>query len=137
MKLFTIFKGRHAPPHNATEPVVKPAVERPRHRCPFYRFSPLLDIMRDQRVGNQCAILSDRGEHGMFSPCKMEVDGETPDWEHCFLAGECRQDTVALRIGERVTVFPEEFPPEGVPFADWYRYVMDGATQRPPPRPDG
>ena len=57
--------------------------------CPFYgrAFVPVAPYVRDQppfllldQHGNQCALIVTS-----HAPCRMEMEGETPDWQACAL----------------------------------------------------
>lgn len=63
--------------------------------CPFYGramfYSP---VPRSQppfvlfpQNGNQCALIL-----SSHAPCRMELDGETPDWKTCILVREIRME---------------------------------------------
>jgi len=47
------------------------------HRCPFYGFSADFPGALCSSGGNQCAL-----KEG-FSPCQMEKEGLSVDWDHC------------------------------------------------------
>jgi len=83
--------------------------------CPFYGFSAVeeMKVFMDTK-GNQCALVS-----GSFSPCKMEVDGETPDWYSCSLnTPEIRGDID--NYTDDCMVFPDELrSSKGISLNDW------------------
>jgi hypothetical protein len=64
--------------------------------CPFYgralfashfvtQNQPPFVLFRQD--GNQCAIVV-----RSYAPCRMEMDGETPDWKRCILVREMRME---------------------------------------------
>jgi hypothetical protein len=75
-----------------------------RPRCPFYGLhsaqGALIDTSR-----NQCALIIES-----YSPCQMEVDGQTPYWETCPLNTPQLRETIANKEDE-VRVFPNELRP--------------------------
>ncbi len=110
-----------------------PNFNKPRPACPFYGFGmPLGRVMMDTE-GNQCALV--RGSH---SPCAMEMNGQTPDWNKC-----SSEDNEALieefdKMTEKhLRVAPKEFWPDGksswkgLPFKTWKEYVMGNQVERP------
>lgn len=103
---------------------------RPRHRCPFYGFAlaPATGgVLLDQQ-GDQCPLIV-----GRCSPCAMEMEGDTPDWDRCrFFNTETHRPLVEVMFG-RCTIFPRELPAEGTSLRLWAGYVMnDHAVTRPP-----
>ena len=64
--------------------------------CPFYgralfgthfpRENQPPFVLFDQH-GNQCAIIT-----GSHSPCRMEIDGEEPNWKTCILVKNMRME---------------------------------------------
>jgi len=115
---------------------VTPVRAKPRYACPFYGFSRISaeSFMLDQ-AGNQCGLLTDE-----FFPCQMELAGQTPDWETCPLNSEVNKFAVR-KIRNNLTVFPEELRPKrakawrGMPFCQWFSYVMGDGVKRPPKNP--
>lgn len=117
-----------------------------RPRCPFYGFFlpriplehwvklvkpgdsrlPLTGVMIDTH-GNQCAL-----DHQAFSPCIMEMAGQTPVWEEC---PRYESGLVAAVEANDVQVFPEELMLDatvwdGVSFGEWAKRVL--GEQQPP-----
>lgn len=84
----------------------KPYYERARHPCPFYGFNGMYGRLMDQN-GNQCALL--RESH---SPCQMEVEGNTPNWENCPFNNDLSRRDIE-REAPKVRAFPKEFWPPG------------------------
>jgi hypothetical protein len=62
--------------------------------CPFYGRSMFLSqvygippfVLFPQK-GNQCALVVKS-----HAPCRMEIEGETPDWKTCILVREIRME---------------------------------------------
>lgn len=104
---------------------LKPFHDKERHPCPFYGFylSPIGGALLDQE-GNQCALIK-----GSYSPCQMEMQKQTPDWNEC--SYNCEKNKSNIRtISRKYRAFPKEFWPDeesswaGIPFKRWMRYVM-------------
>ena len=65
--------------------------------CPFYGRALFLSqiLNRDppfvlfDQAGNQCALIT-----ASHSPCRMEMEGETPDWRVCPLVYAVRPEKV-------------------------------------------
>ena len=110
---------------------VQPIEETPRYPCPFYgfHFCPPAGTINDQQ-GNQCALVTD-----VYSPCKLEVRGRSPDFRDCPFNNDRHRES--LEAASRSRVFPREFSPRkkgsssGFKFEDWKRDVMDATTSRP------
>ena len=95
--------------------------ERP--PCPFYGFYIAMNKFHDQ-AGNQGAMLTDS-----YSPCRMELGGETPNWNGCEFNNKQGKQSLE-RLADEMHFFPEEFRSEkngswkGIPFKDWQKIVM-------------
>lgn len=97
-------------------------VERP--ACPFYGFNEMYGSLMDSK-GNQCALITDS-----FSPCKMEMTEENPNWHECPLNTEGSRKKLE-EVAGRMQAFPREFHPikskhwEGIPLTDWMNYILN------------
>jgi len=108
------------------EQSLEPVYHRDRHRCPFYGFfgAPAQGVFLDQG-GNQCALLTTS-----YSPCRMEMRGEIPNWDGCPFNIEEDSKKFLRELADSFRVFPDEFRPEGVKswegisFRTWYYHVM-------------
>lgn len=105
----------------------KPVRNKKRYSCPFYGFYGGRGIFVDTK-GNQCGLITES-----YSPCKMEMNNQTPNWDKCSHFNNESNREVIKRIDERVsqvTVFPEEFRPKGkkswngISLKEWIKYVM-------------
>jgi len=113
------FKNR-----TASEPEeIYPVTPRDRYRCPFYGFHAAGGGLFDSE-GNQCALV------GGHSPCRMELAGQTPDWDECTTFNYGDNVAKLEEVADSLVAFPMEFRPEeirswkGVPFRAWRKYVM-------------
>lgn len=103
------------------------SVTKQRHKCPFYGFHMTYGLLIDQS-GNQCALIEDS-----YSPCQMEIDNQTPNWDECLLNNEQNKSGVELIMNDS-KIFPNEFRPtdaeswEGIAFKDWQKYIMGQNT---------
>jgi len=103
--------------------VVPAYFEKERPVCPFYGFNGMFGGLIDSR-GNQCALVKKS-----YSPCQMELDGETPDWHNCPLNTE---GAIEAHFGSMdIRAFPKELRPSedggwsGVSLEDWIRHIVD------------
>lgn len=102
---------------------LKPYTEKQRHPCPFYGFNGSFGAMIDSE-GNQCAIITKS-----FSPCKMCLYHETPNWNKCSFNTEENKNRL-IGILANIRIYPGEFKPSdsknwrGLEFAEWADYVM-------------
>jgi hypothetical protein len=63
--------------------------------CPFYGramyqkgvIGAAIPFLLLDTNGNQCGLIADS-----HSPCRMEIDGETPDWRACILVKDIRME---------------------------------------------
>jgi hypothetical protein len=62
------------------------------NNCPFYGYAMVGDI-EISTGGNQCALI--KNSH---SPCRMEMEGKTPDWKICPVL-----ETIRIRLNEPPT----------------------------------
>jgi hypothetical protein len=75
-------------------------------------------------LGNGCALIC---EH---SPCKMEMSGNSPEWDKCSFYNHADNASQLRQIMEVVTVAPKAFWPRGatswagMKFGDWFKHVM-------------
>lgn len=95
-----------------------------RTKCPFYGFEYFKEphnILKDSK-GNQCPLHTKS-----YSPCKMEMNQQQPDWESCPANSEATQSTIAGLL-ETARIFPREFYPQedGIPLQEWVNYIMHG-----------
>lgn len=102
----------------------KPLYKKEREKCPFYGFTagsrilPISALL--ETIKKQCALVTDS-----FAPCKMEENGQKPDWNTC-----PSSDKKMIQKIKGIRVFPVEFRPEknggwrGISFSEWYKYVM-------------
>lgn len=83
-------------------------------------------------AGNQCALIT-----SSFSPCRMVIVNEKPDWTKCSFNTEENKPVINEILSSTLTVNAKEFWPEGknswkgIPIKDWFDYVMDDKTERP------
>ena len=103
---------------------LKPYSEKDRPACPFYGFNAMMGILIDQN-GNQCALITDS-----YSPCRMEMNSETPEWENC--PANNPKITSGLEAAmDKMRVFPDEFRPsnpngwEGITLREWINYLAN------------
>lgn len=62
--------------------------------CPYYgKSSPPGNFGIVPTGGNQCALITEA-----HSPCRMEIKGDAPDFEHCELKGSARQADVDGKV---------------------------------------
>jgi hypothetical protein len=129
MKILQLFKKSRIPSQAI---LLKPKLQKPRHRCPFYgfRYGGAPNIFMDSE-GNQCALMMKS-----YSPCKMEFNAQTPDWNKCPFNNEKNREALE-NIKQFAMIFPEEFTPEeksswaGMPLKEWINYVMSDSVERP------
>jgi hypothetical protein len=64
--------------------------------CPFYGRALFMGILGGKppfvlvdQEGNQCALVMTA-----YAPCRMEIDGDTPDWRTCLLVREIRMEVI-------------------------------------------
>src|SRR3989344_547465 len=102
---------------------LKPVSSKERYRCPFYGFHMARGMLMDQS-GNRSALITNS-----YSPCRMEIRIQTPDWSECPFNNE--ENRAALeKIADYLTIFPDEFYPEetkswkGMTFRGWQNYIM-------------
>ena len=103
-------------PQKAKSNTLDPLYEREQHPCPFYGMAMGEGYFLDTN-GNQCALIS-----GRHSPCKMELDGEKPNWYNC----SHNNSEIILDLMNRnppIKIFPDELK-KGINFKEWYEYVM-------------
>lgn len=98
---------------------LEPLTPKQRPACPFYGF-----FMGMDQEGNQCALIYDS-----YSPCPVEMKGQTPDWSKCPFNNE--ENKKALEeIADQSKVYPKEFRPkdinswDGISLRAWMKYVM-------------
>lgn len=107
----------------------KPYIRKERYPCPFYGFygDNIIEIMVEQG-GNKCALITPS-----HSPCRMEIDKKTPDWNKCPINPEESGGKPLIDSTNNIKVFPKEFHPQnkrswgGMDFKDWMNYVMEGS----------
>lgn len=75
--------------------------ERPRYRCPFYGFFHGPGVFLDQS-GNQCPLT------GGYTPCLLERNGNTPNWDLCHIYN--KKDFDIVKVYD-MQIFPKEFDP--------------------------
>ncbi|MFC1656650.1 hypothetical protein ACFL14_01635 [Patescibacteria group bacterium] len=108
-----------------------PVYEKLRYPCPFYGFYSSYGAFMDQD-GNQCPLI------GGYSPCRMKMAGKKPNWEECTVFNTIDNKSMISALIGQSTIFPDEFHPTGlkewygVPFSEWWDYIMDSDTPRPP-----
>ncbi len=96
-----------------------------RHACPFYGFAMVgkTPILMDQK-GNQCPLI-----RNSYSPCQMEVNDRTPNWNDCPLNSE-ENSVLVERIEREYKIFPRELWSrkdkrwKGISFSEWKKKVM-------------
>ena len=110
--------------------LLKPTFNKERYKCPFYGFShPLMGMFRDQD-GNQCPLYEE------YTPCQMEIENQTPNWEKCLINNKENGDIIN-RIINSHRFAPREFWPKGksswkgLQFERWTEYVMGENVKRP------
>jgi len=65
--------------------------------------------------GNQCALII-----GSYSPCRMEMNKENPDWNKCsFVENKERIDLIVAKF----MVFPRSVS-KGIALEDWCKQIM-------------
>ena len=91
-----------------------------KNNCPFYGFymQSAMGVMLDQS-GNQCALITDS-----YSPCRMEVSRQNPDWKSCSYFHHPSNVVAIKKIANSFRVFPkaasgDSKTREGVPLANW------------------
>ncbi len=111
---------------------LKPVFEKKRYKCPFYGFASGTMFSSDAPIfmdtdGNQCALAT-----SSFSPCRMEKEGNVPDWNNCSLNCKDKESKEALLfIKKNFKIFPKEFVPQGkspwkgLSFSKWWKYIME------------
>ncbi|MDP2628647.1 MAG: hypothetical protein Q8P15_01985 [Nanoarchaeota archaeon] len=106
---------------------IKPVRKAQRYPCPFYGFSLDLGMLTDTK-GNQCALITES-----CSPCRMEMDGQTPSWVNCnYINNENNTNSIEKidNARDNIRVFPDEFYQEemrvwtGIKFKDWIKYTL-------------
>jgi hypothetical protein len=100
-------------------------------RCPFYGFS--YHEHEDQIIflgsrNNQCPLsgklhLDVSEEEKSISPCRMEVEGEMPDWERCNLNNTLDMALHFHIFAKKAHVKPADSERE-IPFVNWHLHVM-------------
>jgi len=69
-----------------------------------------------------------RSKTGSYSPCKMELAGDTPNWAGCGFNIEKNRREIN-RCLEKMRVFPQEFRPpknkpwDGISLEFWMGYI--------------
>ena len=91
-----------------------------RCRCPFYGFYLAIEsgLLLDEK-GDRCALVTDS-----YSPCKMQINNETPDWAGCGFNHVENKGILEKIINFRV--FPDEFE-EGMSFKEWVEYLAENS----------
>ncbi|MBU4069788.1 MAG: hypothetical protein KJ646_02290 [Nanoarchaeota archaeon] len=106
---------------------LEPVTPKQRYPCPFYGFHMAMEMLMDQS-GNQCALITKS-----YSPCKMKISNQTPNWNKCQFVGEKNRKALET-ITDNFIIFPDEFFPKGakswkgMAFKDWQNYIMKQET---------
>jgi hypothetical protein len=86
-------------------------------KCPFYGFAWPASTSRLLHVsGNRCGLALDR-----FEPCAMEEAGQEVDMQECPTAKRLAH---FVRLAGPVIAFVTPDHPEGLSYAEWWRYTM-------------
>ena len=96
-----------------------PTEQGDRYRCPFYGFygSSELMILNEKPGSNACGLKVDCN-----SPCRMETEGNVPDWENCGLNNDGNSEALETIASDFSVYFAEG---RSMPFVEWYEEVMD------------
>ena len=100
----------------------KPYYEKDRPPCPFYGFNGMYGGFFDTD-GNQCGLITDS-----HAPCRMEQEGDTPDWNGCIFYNTEENRAALEKISGNIKVFPKEFAPpksswRGIILETWFEYL--------------
>ena len=97
-----------------------------RYKCPFYGFHPSsrYQVLIDSQ-GNQCAL-----DNENYTPCKMEVLGEIPEWDRCPLNTQGKR-VLLEGVLDSVQVFPSELGSRGIPLRDWIKKINEPKLLNP------
>jgi len=94
--------------------------------CPFYGFDATFDVLvMNDSGGDQCALKTDS-----YSPCQMEIVGDTPNWFVCPLNTDKNRRRLERSL-EKIRVFPREFRPakarswRGISLEIWVRHITN------------
>lgn len=96
-------------------------VSRGRPQCPFYGFNGMFGKLIESG-GNECGLTT-----RSYSPCRMEIARETPNWRECPFNTEDMNDRIESGMMD-MKVLPRELRGSGrrISLLDWARHVMDG-----------
>ena len=87
-------------------------------RCPFYGYAARMGIFMSTE-GNQCALVTES-----HAPCRMEVDGSTPDLDRCPLVRMDEFVPMLQRKANSWRFYSGDGPAEGVSLTERFATTM-------------